>query len=331
MNAKNLLFLCIIANIQLFSCNMVRIIQQIKKTNDNATYNVIKTLLDKYQRPFTLFAISANEGRYSLQVANDYKNSVFVILEEKIAKLLNICNHKNLDNVILLHKKVNIQDLQRISECEHFDVILLCNIYNRFGNTWKGVLDKACNMGDNIVVEEQKNNGEVIAYLKTREAKLVGTTTTSNIYLIEAYKKTIERVNWIFKKVRQKNSHIVHSDFQEKNLIKKTEGKIRISSWIPGINLMTFKMFHGVYPQNETAKRAIKNLEGRGHTDFVPNNIIIQGKKAALIDFDDKRPEYLRYSEKIVQAVLKFVDTPAYDIRKYYVTMFLFKGYQTHF
>ena len=59
------------------------------------------------------------------------------------------------------------------------------------------------------------------------------------------------------------------------------------TQWLTGINLLTFKMLHGVYPSNERIKKSLKKLKNVVHNDWTINNMIIQGNKISLIDNDD--------------------------------------------
>jgi len=112
----------------------------VKPANNNqfdceTRYTIIKKVLDKYNRPFTMLDIGASQGYYSFRTAYDY-NSVCVMIEGNNNEypltgdqLLHLCKcNTSLDNIILFQKPIVIADLQHLSECEHFDVILAMNI-----------------------------------------------------------------------------------------------------------------------------------------------------------------------------------------------------------
>ena len=281
----------------------------------NFGYNAIKMLLDKYERPFTIVDIGVEDGSYLLNLAHEYRDSVCVMIQDDVysTELLHVCkNHKHLRNVILLKKSIVLNDLTRLSECEHFDAILLFNFLKRFGNIWKPVLSSVFNMGDNIIIEINYNDalsigsGEIESYLALHGATLVESNKDSGLYMIKKKNVAIERVNWLFPKITNKKSLVLQSGFKKKELIKTRSWEKKISEWIPGINLVTFKMYHGVYPNKCVIKNSIKKHKNLGHRDWTPANMIIQGDHVALIDFDETGGT--PYSAKMLHKILNFID-----------------------
>jgi hypothetical protein len=130
------------------------------RRDNQLRYQIIKKVLDRYQRPFAMLDIGASQGYYSFRTAHDY-DCVCVMIEgnnpayPKVgSQLLNLCKaNTSLKNVILLNKQIFPQDLKRLSECESFDVVLALNIIHWFGANWKDVTDAILNMGDNIIIE----------------------------------------------------------------------------------------------------------------------------------------------------------------------------------
>ena len=61
----------------------------------------------------------------------------------------------------------------------------------------------------------------------------------------------------------------------------------QVSDWIPGINLLTFKMCQGAYPTPEMLKEELSVIRDPSHNDWMINNMIVQGNKIELIDYND--------------------------------------------
>lgn len=106
-------------------------------------YEIIKKVLDKYERSLTMLDIGASQGYYSFKTAYDY-DSVCVMIEGNNphypligSQLLDLCKaNRKLDNVILLNKMIVPEDLTKLSQCEHFDVVLAMNVIHWFGDQW---------------------------------------------------------------------------------------------------------------------------------------------------------------------------------------------------
>ena len=98
----------------------------------------------------------------------------------------------------------------------------------------------------------------------------------------------LARKQWLFPHESNDNLKI-ESDYQKRTLIKKLPDipAKRVSDWEPGINLMTFLMYKGAYPPRKQIKKALKNIMDKTHNDWTVNNMILQGNKLCLIDWND--------------------------------------------
>jgi len=84
-----------------------------------------------------------------------------------------------------------------------------------------------------------------------------------------------------------------------------------VCRWEPGINLVTFLMYDGAYPTRKEIKIALKTLKNRIHNDWTVNNMILQGKKLKLVDWNDPVHDLARgrrYSRKLFKAHLHLLD-----------------------
>lgn len=282
------------------------------RRDNQLRYQIIKKVLDRYQRPFAMLDIGASQGYYSFRTAHDY-DCVCVMIEgnnpayPKVgSQLLNLCKaNTSLKNVILLNKQIFPQDLKRLSECESFDVVLALNIIHWFGANWKDVTDAILNMGDNIIIEtppqediiskeENVFRKTIEEYFLSRNACIIGEVPrhTSDkmaaIYLIEGEKKKTERKQWLTPKTSL--DHLtISSNYKTKTLTKKLQhdSGLQVNEWHPGINLMTFLMYNGTYPERKQIKLAITEIIDQTHNDWTVNNMILQGNKIRLIDWND--------------------------------------------
>ena len=304
-------------------------------------YEIIKDFLNLYQRSFTMLDIGAAQGYHSLRAAWDFPNSVFVMIEGNNPsyplsgdQLLSICKcNTKLDNIIHLNKPIYINDLIELGKCEHFDVVLALNIIHWLGSDYKQVIEALLTLGDHIIIEtppaeegafkeniirclEQEYKAQHIGWVPRH----VGVDKFAPMYLIKSEKsKTLSKSTWIGKK----KEYEIISDFKEKKLkkIDDTDKSVMITDWIPGINLITFKMYAGAFPLLETLKDEIDRLKDAIHNDWKPNNFVIQGNYLSLIDFnsafcmnDSTKPEtYDRF-----KMMLKFLEAVSPNDVKYW-------------
>lgn len=283
-----------------------KILDNIPPTNGQQPekrYEIIDQFLDQYKRPFTMLDLGAAQGYHSLLSAWKHPESVFVMVEGNNAayrhmgdQLLTICKHNNkLNNIVHLNKQIIISDLVSLSECEHFDVILALNVIHWLGNNWRQAVDVICSLGDNIIIEtppavESKKAEQIINYLINKGAELIAYvprhhTPNSKAPMFLVRNKSVRKLarpTWLV----NRQSYEVESDFYKKKFKKIDAGQEVVTDWIPGINLITFKMYNGAYPLVDTLKQQITLLKDEEHTDWNPNNFIVQGNSLKMIDYN---------------------------------------------
>ena len=303
--------------------------------NSEARYEIIRQVLTKYRRPFTMLDIGASQGYFSFRAAHDY-DCVCVMIEGNNAEypkvgtqLLDLCKaNDSLGNIILLNKRIIPEDLRTLGECENFCVVLALNIIHWFGPRWKDVADLILGLGDNIIIEtppeEQKASHEqnqvrraIEEYLILKNAKIIGNVprhtsdkVKANIYLLESEKKHLKRTHWLAPETIY--PYLVTSNYEKKTITKWPPHAInmKVSDWKPGINLVTFLMYNGAYPKRKKIKAFVNDIQDFAHNDWTVNNMILQGDRLVLIDWDD--PAHganggRRSTSKVVKAHLQFV------------------------
>jgi len=280
---------------------------------DNQRYHCIQSLLNLYQRPFTMLDIGANQGYYSLRAAQDY-NAVCVMIEANDS-LLEVCKtHNELNNIIFLNAHFTPNRLQHLGECEHFDVTLALNVVHTFGEQWQEAIEAMLGLSDCLIMEVGPNDTDMEEYIATKEGQIIGKIPIDNdkstiLYSIKSSNIYLRRKTWL-RSIMQNNLYHIESSFIYKQLTKPASwpnGAFKTTPWIPGINLCTFKMCHGVYPTSKQLKDSLLTIKDAGHTDWLMNNMIVQGTKVALIDCDDPLCKR-HFSETLLQAHQEMLD-----------------------
>jgi len=269
-------------------------------------YNAIKKVLKQYKRPITVLDIGAAEGYFSFRTATDYDACVVMIGDpawnDNILQKQCLAN-TDLDKVVLISKKITVDELQRLSECEHFDVVLALNVIHHFGTDWKKGYNAILNMGDNIIIETPPN-GDRGACGQGLIEPINKCLDKEPYTLLGKFKrhtdqKVVDRLVWISKKrtelkrkdyISAESLHTfsINSTFKKKSLKKYLNGNlVSEQPWIPGINLITFKSLNGTYPTRDMLVEAVLPLTSTPSTDWFPHNVIVSGKNLHLIDTND--------------------------------------------
>ncbi len=267
-------------------------------------YQCIKKAVSRYKRPITVLDIGAAQGYYSFRLAHDFPDATIVMIEED-PYLQRICQlNSKLTNIVFLQKRISIDELIRLGECEHFDVVLALQVIHWSLDKWRETTDAIAALGDTILIETPPANdtGAIGApYLAAIEAYCTGLGATivgqfprhtnpdllSNLYLIQQKKKHILRAHWYAP--AGKKVYDIKSNTKEKTITKKVKaGKQKytsVSHWIAGINLLTFKALNGVYPAHDTLAKSLHHWQsaGRGYKEPLYENILIQGNQLAPV------------------------------------------------
>jgi hypothetical protein len=282
------------------------------------SYLVLKQIFDKYQRPFTVLDLGAAQGFFSFMTAHEY-NATCVMVEgdydyqNHTSKLLDLCKQNTkLDNIIFLKQLIDLNFLKNLADCEHFDVTLALNFVHHSGLDWQKTIDLIVELGDNLILEnppadeleipnfEKDKRASIDKYMEQIGAKLIGGTerfnksiSKSKIWWLHKPKKYLRKrhIYWpppsYINHQDRNRSHIIHSNFAKKELIKKQEDHEIKTPWIAGINLVTFLALNGAYPTRDLVKKEINNLKSDQMSDWGIANMVISGKTIYLIDQKD--------------------------------------------
>ncbi len=274
----------------------------------SSRYEALKKVLDNYKRPITVLDIGASQGYFSFRIAHDYDAVCVMIEGEKGAarQLQDLCRlNTKLDSVIHLKKMITASELERLAECEHFDVVLLFNVAHHVPR-WKRFLDAVFQLGDNVIIETPPSSDKHFAggmgtkvrqverYLLSKGGTVIARTprhtdptAKAKMIWFKRQKKDILRAYWFYPGVRP-GCWRVHSDYEKKFFVKKRDGVEQKNEWIPGINMLTFKVLNGVFPDNNHIVSCLSELKEICHGDGFLWNMIIQGDSIHYIDFGDK-------------------------------------------
>ncbi len=128
-------------------------------------YDLIKPVLDRYERPFTVLDLGAAQGYFSFRIANDYPHGSCVMVEADDTSyysrhgsmLYDLCLlNKRLDNIYYLQRRMDLADLRFLKRQEHFDVVLAFLVVHLMHDQLREqikLLECLLEIGDNVILE----------------------------------------------------------------------------------------------------------------------------------------------------------------------------------
>ncbi len=263
--------------------------------NNTGLGNSITKLIKSYSRPITIFVVGfdnvENSYFHDFYNLNLFKNHVFILFSETVKDY----SFSGKTNVIALSRPINTSIVTRLSEVENFDITIVHNADQFCSSLGAQSVDALLNMGPTILFcfSHYSLRDHFIDYLASSSLKnnidLIEDTHKNKYYLLAHITKQqyIQRQHWLeIKKPGLDNSHVIQSELHLKQLIKTIRtGMIIKTDWMPGINLISFKMCNGIWPSSSFLNKYVMNDLRVPHPDWSPNNMIVQGEKMALIDF----------------------------------------------
>lgn len=264
-----------------------------KIKGEDECFHIVHEVLLEYQRPFTLLGIGQEIDTIIRKGIVRYPDSVFVVLDKSLENKSSFASRKN---TLWLNHQLNYQEIQNLASCEHVDFLLLTRPLYTFEAEWRSVLKTFQKMAHRILIKLSKElqisdrisslDLQLIhKHLSQIAYKVVSENSSSIYYLLEGetpfylVKTTLihpRKIRWGYE---------IQCDYNQKYLKKLRPNWSSISSWIPGINMMTYLMFNGAIPSRPKIIECLP-MDSE-HTDWVPNNMVIQGSKVILIDKDD--------------------------------------------
>lgn len=299
-----------------------------------SNYDHIESLVKKYTIDVTILEIANSEDElYSLNLAKK-SNCICIILlmNYGASSVIQKIKSENLHNVIVLEPRdLDGQMINALSKCEHIDVSIIHDYFDCFQNQWRPTTDSFLNLGNHVFFEISYDNASNVSKgvnflsYKHPNLKMIENRFKKLLFYYETEKKFLEIARFTqFNKPKSYGlNYEIKSDFNEKLLMKKNPEAI--TTWIAGINLMTFVMMRGVYPTDDIIRNEIINIEKLFpyHNDLIIGNMVIQGHTIIPIDFNDKRrsasmPKMLTRAISFFNGDNYRLRNPAEKINKYY-------------
>lgn len=250
--------------------------------------NVIISLLQQYKRPVTVLEIGNHATAGTLHRAAHCRGSYVMMVRHKDSIADKMQNGTvSLHNLVVLHPDtIDYAIMDNLGKCEHFDVVVIRDMDKWFThNILYGIFKAALTLGDYLFVE--LNEALIPMVTSLHPCTVMESTVPRKVWCyFEIHKKYLKKARWTLHEENINNFEII-SNFDEKKMYKHSTNTT--SSWIPGINLVTFIMLKGLYPTDTILCSQLKSFKTLKHNDLVVGNIVVQGKRIRAIDFCDAR------------------------------------------
>ncbi len=134
-------------------------------------YQLIKPVLDLYDRPFSVFDLGAAQGYFSFRIAREYPHSSCIMVEANDTSyysrhgdmLYDLClKNRDLSNIYYLNKKMDIPDLFFLNQKEHFDIVIaFLVVHLMYGNLQEQIkiIEHLLTLGENLILEVANDVG----------------------------------------------------------------------------------------------------------------------------------------------------------------------------
>jgi len=260
---------------------------------------LLRPVLSRYQRRFAVLDLGAgiNHPTLGYEIAQEF--DAVVVEVEKDWKPVEPIGKRTM----VLKHAFTVPDLVKLSECEHFDVVLAFNFIHWFDAEWQAAADAVLGMGDYVFVQiptEADQEAPGYAYVEhmqgyfQQQAEWLGSTSQfprhppRPIYLRGNGVKRLTRTNW--DALQADADIVVYSTHKlaQGSFQHKTPREHRC--WVPGINLWNFCRLGGVLPSAEQVQEMLCSLvlPDKKHGDIQPWNMILDGERLHLIDGGDE-------------------------------------------
>ena len=142
-------------------------------------YAAIKQVLSQYDRPITVLDLGANNGYFSLKIAEDF--DACCVLVDGTERLTDICTlNAERNRVIHLQKRFNKADIQELARREHFDVVLALHVLHHVDD-WKAWVHTLFALGDNVIIETPSVDDTINRWEHTKQLARYLTSLPSGV------------------------------------------------------------------------------------------------------------------------------------------------------
>lgn len=244
---------------------------------------ILRPILSTFKRRFSVFSLGSGvEKGLEYEIAQEWDCVVICAEKDPIRYVPH-------GRMIVLRREFTAEDLDLLSKCEHFDVVLAFNVLHWMDRSWLRALRALQQLGSTLLVQTPHPADTEACGDWKREINwnLIGSCEVGSTVQFPGHKSRP-----IYKQERL-DGILTSKSFGAPEEIEATvcagtiwlHHKHSIAPYIPGLTLSNFQALGGVWPPKEMIVSALKLMKWDGpHRDIQPWNIRIDGREAYLID-----------------------------------------------
>ncbi len=301
-------------------------------------YEAIRKVIEKFDRPISIFDLGANMGYFSFRLAEDFPQHLCVAVDDNHDLPL-LAERNGLSNVVVLPVRLSQTKIKRLAWCESFDVVLALNVIHHLDH-WDQTIDALLRLGDVLIVEtpgaydfnaaRPELHNQIRDRLLARKAKIIArhkshvSDAERLTYLIDQLPRArmLQRqsLDSFERGSEELNGCKIKSSWTDKTIrIKRYRGepedRDESRPFMAGMNLWNYHLLDGRWPDREVLCDELVRATfaaGIWHDDIRPWNFIMTAAGLQPIDAGNKperepdvAEEWGRYDLTEVQAILR--------------------------
>ena len=299
---------------------MILLIVPLFSFGNSIEQSYLNEMVQLYKRPITFLALGSDCFAMIQTLSKEHEGG-FVFIDHTSTPPSHLPT-----NCIHLNVKCETETLTHLGESEHFDLVFVKDHNQPLDRDYAQAL---YDLGENVIVHLQREKRALIPHLLSLNFNYV----KPELYHAHHQITFLKRTHWLEMASDANCVRHIHSNYKEKILYKNFDNQSTASVWLPGINLMTFKMLSGSFPHTDHLQKEIERLYYIPHLDWMPNNIIVQGTNLEFIDFDDpsnSEPKTV-HSQEMLNLMHSFVvETDPSNIPRIYNEILIYNRLQIH-
>lgn len=266
-------------------------------------YDLIRPVLQAYQRPFTVWDLGANLGYFGCRIAAEF-GAVSVMVDPRAA-LVETCRANALPTTIAMTHRLTAADLAELAASEHADVVLALNVLHHMSD-WREALTAILALGETVIIETPSDGDSgsanyrrarsVLKQILSYKPDVIGSSPShvtpwvSRQMFVLRQPKTAVTASYAYRgRVRPRGPHAVRPHTITSTLADKSISYVDGESrpWAQGMNLWNWLQMGGSYPGRSAVQVQVCRVAAalsEPHGDFKPWNLILQGQSLRAID-----------------------------------------------
>lgn len=259
----------------------------------------VQSFLQQYQpdRGITVLEIGVDNCKYAYKVSKNFNATAVMLYLGRLHDESQFTMENQYPNLVIVNPvTMNVNQLETLVRCEHFDVVIIHGIPNKLKrghaltDNFDQTFDLLLQLGDHTFIEVDSQDNKT-AQLCSKKNMMKLRASKDALWYANTEKLGLDIARWNCNHMnwqKQVYRYPIFSNFEKKHYQKKESADTEIP-WLKGINLSTFVMLRGICPCEKTIQNCLEAMRSIKHNDLIIGNMIVQGRSIIPIDLDDPR------------------------------------------